>query len=306
MGFALSPPLSPSGESMIRCIFLFCFGCTLWSQTQIKRSALGEPKKGPLGASAFHELAQRCVPDAPLPTLRSIAEIESGFNPLALSLNYPETAGRNLGIGEGAVVLARQPATIQEAMNWSRWFIAHGMTVSVGLMQVNIQHLPDVPVSLEQLFEPCLNLRIGWTIFQRKYVAASALLGRGQLAMHAALSAYNSGDLSTGFANGYVGSVLKAAGRFEPEAVIGPPMEAEPADAAPFSHAVAQPDPVPPTQAVPPPPGQAQGSQVTAKANTEAPPPPTPRTVQSKLLWDMKRASTLWLPLNSTERPSKE
>ncbi len=243
---------------MIVCLLLLAGGVDVWAQ--------------PMSASAFRDLAQRCASDAPLATLRSIAEVESGFNPLALNLNYSEAAARNLGIAEGAVVLARQPSTLREALNWSRWFVTHGMTVSVGLMQVNVRDLPNVEVSFEQLFEPCLNLRIGWTIFQRKYVAAAALLGRGQRAMHAALSAYNGGDLSA---------------RLEPGVVFD--HSAEPDTEA---------DIVPPPAVMPVAPSSVEEPKGSARLTTETS-PPNPRTIDSRLSWDLRRANALWVRVNS-------
>ena len=43
-----------------------------------------------------------------------------------------------------------------------------------------------------------------------KYRTAAAVLGSGQIALHAALSAYNSGSLTAGFNNGYVEKVIAA------------------------------------------------------------------------------------------------
>lgn len=249
------------------------FHCSLLALSLMQAYGQPTPRPATVSAAAFAELAKECAPGAPLATLRSIASVESAFNPIALSINYPEAAGQQLGLGAGKVELSRQPATLKEALNWARWFIANGQTVSVGLMQLNIEHLAGYKVSLERAFDPCENLRIGWMIFNNKYQAASAVLGKGQLAMHAALSAYNSGSLIGGFSNGYVAAVLAAAAD-QPEIGEPPPVEESP----------------------PPPPDRSKQKSVKMFNSAEAPNDavPNPRTTSTKLVWDLTRATQPW------------
>lgn len=162
----------------------------------------------PLSATEFRDLAKQCLPDAPFSTLRALAKVESANYPLAISINYPDKASTALGLEDGTIEVSRQPTSLREAVQWAKWFYARGLTVSVGLMQINTEHLPQMGLTLEQAFEPCTNLRAGWTILNTKYRAAAAVLGKGQLALHAAISAYNSGSLTGGFSNGYVEKVL--------------------------------------------------------------------------------------------------
>lgn len=249
------------------------FHCSLLALSLMQAYGQPTPRPATVSAAAFAELAKECAPGAPLATLRSIASVESAFNPIALSINYPEAAGQHLGLGAGKVELSRQPATLKEALNWARWFIANGQTVSVGLMQLNIEHLAGYKVTLERAFDPCENLRIGWMIFNNKYQAASAVLGKGQLAMHAALSAYNSGSLIGGFSNGYVAAVLAAAAD-QPEIGEPPPVEESP----------------------PPPPDRSKQKSVKMFNSAEAPNDavPNPRTTSTKLVWDLTRATQPW------------
>ena len=242
-----------------------------------------QPTPPALSAAAFAELAARCVPGAPLATLRSVVNVESAFHPFAVSINYPEVAGTQLGIGEGNVTLARQPGNLAEAVRWSRWLLANGQTVSVGLMQLNIEHLAAFKISLERAFDPCTNLKVGWTIFGDKYAQASAILGKGQLAMHAALSAYNSGSLVGGFRNGYVEAILRNQHR-EEEAIEPPP--AEDFD-EPRTRQLAGETSRPRSD-----------SPLQAGATEQAPQKqlPNPRTTETKVVWDLTRASGTWVP----------
>lgn len=229
-----------------------------------------------LSTTAFAELAARCVPGAPLATLRSVTSVQSGFHPFTVNINYPEAAGTQLGIGEGSVTLTRQPVNLEEAVRWSRWFLANGQTVSVGLMQLNIEHLAAFKISLEKAFDPCTNLKVGWTIFGDKYAQASAILGKGQLAMHAALSAYNSGSLVGGFRNGYVDAILRDQYR---EVEVVEPLPPESTAETGGNVDTQNPDKAPETSSVEP-----------------APKPTTnPRTTETKVLWDVTRARSPWV-----------
>ena len=172
-----------------------------------------DPTPRPLSEQEFRELVKECVPDAPLTTVRAIATVEPRYSPLAISINNPDEAASALGLAEGTIALTRQPASIQEAVSWAKWLLARRLTVSIGLLQVNVEHLPQLGLSLEQAFEPCNNLRAGWTILNDKYRRAAAVLGKGQLALHVALSSYNSGSLTFGFETGYVERVLAARSR---------------------------------------------------------------------------------------------
>jgi type IV secretion system protein VirB1 len=181
-----------------------------------------DPNPRPLSEQEFRGLVKECVPDAPLSTVWAIAKVEFGYSPLAISINNPDKAASALGLAEGTVALTRQPASLQEAVRWAKWLFARRLTVSIGLMQVNVDHLPQLGLSLEQAFEPCTNLRAGWTILNDKYRRAAAVLGKGQLALHVALSSYNSGSLTFGFENGYVEKVLTAGSR-TPATQLAPP-----------------------------------------------------------------------------------
>jgi type IV secretion system protein VirB1 len=72
-------------------------------------------------------------------------------------------------------------------------------------MQVNNRNLPALGYTVEQVLDdPCTNIRAGAAVLTADYAAAVRTHGEGQLALQAALSAYNTGDFYRGFANGYV------------------------------------------------------------------------------------------------------
>src|SRR5437870_13019481 len=67
---------------------------------------------------------------------------------------------------------------------------------------------PDLGITVDQLFDPCTNLRAGARVLTAEYQRAAAVRGEGQDALQQALSEYNSGSSTVGFDNGYVSSVV--------------------------------------------------------------------------------------------------
>jgi type IV secretion system protein VirB1 len=166
----------------------------------------------PLGAQQltpqqFRALGRTCLPESDRRTVTALVRTESNFNPYALSLNRPESLAQRAGWPPGRLYLKRQPHTTAEARRWAEELEQQGMTLSVGLMQVNREH----GESLTALLDPCRNLQIGWRVFAAAYAQAAQQLGAGQPALRRAISLYNSGSPRTGFRNGYVSRVLQNA-----------------------------------------------------------------------------------------------
>ena len=162
-----------------------------------------------LSPAEFDAMAATCAPNVPLLTLRAVAHAESAFHAYALSLDYPRRSAREHGFSEGGIFLARQPKDLAEARSWTRYFLHHGRSVSIGLMQISTQHAADLGITPNQLFDPCTNIRAGAQLLTAKYQQAAAERGPGQEALRQALSEYNSGSPFVGFDNGYVGRVVQ-------------------------------------------------------------------------------------------------
>jgi type IV secretion system protein VirB1 len=155
----------------------------------------------------FASLAARCAPSAPTDTLLAIARTESGLNPNAISINRPKAAAHLAGQPDGELILAKQPTNIKEAKSWLHWLSVHRYTVSVGLMQVNVETALQFHLKPDQLLDSCTNLRVGTAILIRLYTESAREMGEGFSALDVALSLYNTGDPGTGFQNGYVANV---------------------------------------------------------------------------------------------------
>jgi len=157
-----------------------------------------------ISVTSFQTLAQSCAANVPVSTLEAIARTESALYPYALSINRPHQLARRQGWNRGTIALERQPASLEEAIAWTKWLLAQGITVSIGLMQVNIENAKNLGLTVEQLFEPCANLRAGATILSKIYAVAARAQGEGFPALDIALSFYNTGTSHIGFQNGYV------------------------------------------------------------------------------------------------------
>jgi len=151
------------------------------------------------------ELILACAPGVAPQTIQAIVEVESRGNPLAIHVN----GGR----------LPRPALDALDAAKLARAAIAAGHSVDLGLMQVNSANLPRLGYTAEQMFDPCTNIAAGAAILTAEYRRAAARHGPGQTALHAALSAYNTGSPKRGIENGYVSRYAPAgmpASPFDP------------------------------------------------------------------------------------------
>ena len=136
----------------------------------------------------------QCGPSVAPSTTRAIIQVESG--------------GEALAIGDHHLKKSVAPRTKSEAVSLATRLIAQGHSVDLGLMQINSQHLAPMRLSLEEVFDPCRNVRAGTGIltdFYRRFPNADP-----GCTLFNALSAYNTGQAWKGA--GYVNKILAAAG----------------------------------------------------------------------------------------------
>jgi type IV secretion system protein VirB1 len=155
-------------------------------------------------------LRSRCIPGAPLTTLRAIIRAESNGNPNAMQIDFPSRTVRHWRLPKGTVRLRRQPQTRQDALDWLWYFDRLDVSVDLGLMQVSTVEAKRRGIPAESLLDPCTNLEVGWTILEDDYRIEVSTYGAGQEALHHAMSRYNTGDSQLGITNGYLGRVLSA------------------------------------------------------------------------------------------------
>lgn len=147
----------------------------------------------------FLAFAQQCAPMVAPQTMAAIVKTESGFRPLAIGIN-------------GGARLVRQPESVEEAVVTANWLIGNGYNIDLGLGQVNSSNLRKTGLAVEDAFDSCKNLSASAMILHGNYKDASRRIVGEQAALHAAISAYNTGNFSAGFSNGYVQRVVRNSG----------------------------------------------------------------------------------------------
>lgn len=140
------------------------------------------------------EFLSQCGPAVAPSTTRAIIEVESGGNPLA--------------IGDNNLRKSFAPKTKGDAVSLAERLIDQGHSVDLGLMQINSMHLAPRSLSLEEVFDPCRNVKIGTKILSEFYRQQQT--GDPAYTLFKALSAYNTGQAWKGA--GYVNRILAAAG----------------------------------------------------------------------------------------------
>lgn len=147
----------------------------------------------------FVGLVQQCAPWASPQTMASIVKLESGFKPLAIGIN-------------GGYRLLRQPATKEEAVATASALIAGGHNIDMGLGQINSKNLTKLNLSLSDVFDGCKNIAAAARLLSWNFEAAKSKIAGEQQALLAAISTYNTGNMVSGFRNGYVAGVVANAG----------------------------------------------------------------------------------------------
>ena len=145
--------------------------------------------------AAITMLAQQCAPEIATEAVVPLVVTESGGDDLAININKGPRV-RAASLANGAALVRR--------------YMAAGYTVDVGLAQVNSANFARLGVTVEQAFDPCTNLRLASSILRAGYGLAIQHY-TGLDAISATYSLYNTGTLTRGFHNGYVGRVWSAA-----------------------------------------------------------------------------------------------
>ena len=146
-----------------------------------------------LKTAAIFALAAQCAPEVAPSTLHAVVMTESGGNPFAIGIN-------------GGSQLKRQPRTAAEAVSTAKALLARGANIDMGLGQINSANMRWLNLTVEDVFDPCKNLKAAGQVLSSNYRSAVASGKRQPLG--AALSAYNTGSMTKGYSNGYVAKVF--------------------------------------------------------------------------------------------------
>lgn len=163
-----------------------------------------------LAAVDVDELLKRCAPNVHPETMRAVLSTESRGNVLAVADAGPVALPWSQ---RKSMVRSHYPATTGEAVALVQDLLARGHTVSLGLAQINDRNLARLGLTVQDVFEPCVNVAAGASILSAFYASAVKEYGSGPRALRAALSAYNSGSFVRGEQDGYVDLVFQQAGK---------------------------------------------------------------------------------------------
>jgi type IV secretion system protein VirB1 len=144
---------------------------------------------------AIVALAKACAPGIATEAVVPLVLTESGGDPLQINVNKGPRV-RAGSVAEGAAIVRR--------------YMVAGYTVDVGLAQINSANFARLGVTVEQAFEPCMNLQLAASVLRQGYGLASQHYD-GLDAISATYSLYNTGSLTRGLRNGYVARVWTAA-----------------------------------------------------------------------------------------------
>ena len=143
-------------------------------------------------------LSLLCCPDVAPETMSAIVSYESHNNPFAVTVNRSN------------VRLSRPPASAVEAVDIARRLSAAGINFDSGLAQVNSVNVTRYGATWSTVFDPCGNLRLAAWVLEDCY-GHTSVTNTPQQRLQRALSCYNTGNYTGGFANGYVVNVYHAA-----------------------------------------------------------------------------------------------
>jgi type IV secretion system protein VirB1 len=170
-----------------------------------------------LAVFTLAQVLTACGINTGIHTMSAIVSVESGGNPNAI---HDNTTGRSYF-----------PQQSADAVALASGLVGAGHSVDLGLAQINSGNLPGLGLSVQSMFDPCINVRAGAQILSGDYSRAVQRFGPTEYAALRAIGAYNTGQLTAG--DTYITKVLDA---YDPGPV---PPPVSPAVAAPTQTSVA-------------------------------------------------------------------
>lgn len=125
-------------------------------------------------------LIQKCAPEVAPVTMAAIVQTESSGWPWTINVN---------GLPDGSMRFPNKQAAILAATHYIRM----GYKVDMGLAQVDSENLGWLGLSVQQVFDPCVNLQAAQHILVGAYRQAGSA---GTQSLDGAFQAYNSGNTS--------------------------------------------------------------------------------------------------------------
>jgi len=144
---------------------------------------------------ALAALIRHCAPAVASSTMAAIVEVESGGDPFA--------------IGDNTTRRSYYPRDRATAELLARRLLDAGHLLDVGIAQIDSMNFAGFGVTVDSIFDPCINLSIGAKILSGDYAFAARRYRDAQVALRHAIGMYNTGRLNGGAR--YIARVVAAA-----------------------------------------------------------------------------------------------
>lgn len=181
--------ITKHSANLIASAAILAVGCAVAAPNQ---ASSGSDTQG--APADIVALVARCAPQVHPATMLRLLKVESGFQPFLIGVN---------GVDHRVIASASAAAAATKAAE----LIAAGKNFDIGLAQINSANLERLKLSVNDVLEPCTNIRTGARILTENYVRFRPTVATDQAALDAALSAYNTGKPIDGLANGYVSAI---------------------------------------------------------------------------------------------------
>jgi type IV secretion system protein VirB1 len=147
-------------------------------------------------------------------TMHQITSVESAHRPHSIGFKLIRKSqvvenGRVLEMREVSK-LTTKPQNTEEAITWARYLTSQGWEFDAGPAQIHSTNFAAYGLTLETVFDPCTNIRVGARILEDCYARALVRFKDKAKALAAAISCYQSGNFTTGYDTGYVQKVITA------------------------------------------------------------------------------------------------
>lgn len=149
----------------------------------------------PLPPDQLADLVRECAPQVSPDTMLRLIDHESKGNAFVIGVNAKPAHK------------AYYPKTKEEAIGKATRLLEQGHNIDMGLGQINSANLNRLGLTVEQVFDPCKNVRAAAVVLEEAFKRASREESDPQQALSKALSIYNTGKLEAGISNGYVAKV---------------------------------------------------------------------------------------------------
>lgn len=139
-------------------------------------------------------LVKECAPQVSPSTMLAVVKTESNGHPFI--------------INDNSLKKIFDFENKEDAIKASYILVKKGHNLDFGLTQINLKNAQKFHLTLNKIFDPCENIKYGGLILTNSYIRNSKK-DDSQTALLKSFSAYNTGNNSKGFRNGYVDKVIE-------------------------------------------------------------------------------------------------